>query len=475
MILSTVASIFYTQVFFSCFTGFLIRLVDSLWKGEIMSDIENLWKGILENLKETVSRSCIETWIMQLELKSVDDNRLIFIAPNTFIKNIIKKSYKDSIEKSAKLIDPGIISAEFFCPSDNYEYRQNVKNYIEHEAINPNLNPYYTFNKFIPGEENLYLFEHAKRVSEFPGEVYNPFFIYGNTGLGKTHLLNSIGNAILKNDPYKKVLYVTSEEYTNDFINGLQDKEAEKFRRKYRDLDCLILDDIQFLAEKGLTQEEFFHTFNALFAGKKQIILAADRTPVEIKNFQDRLISRFVSGLIIGIKEPNLETRIAILRSKAKDQNLEEAEEGVFEYVAKRVQNNVRQLEGALMSMKALLDGSQKISREIAVKALEDIYKSYNREISIDMIKKEVASYFSISLDELNSRKKSNNIAYPRQIAMYLARVLTDISYPKIGEAFGGKDHSTVIYAFDKINERRNFDENLKVALSDIEEKIRKS
>ena len=337
------------------------------------------------------------------------------------------------------------------------------------------MNPYFTFNRFIPGDANLYVFENSKRIAENPGLLYNPFFLFGNTGLGKTHLINAIGNKMLKEHKDFRLLYVSSEEFTNELISCLQNKKMRSFKEKYRSLDCLIMDDIQFLSDKDQTQEEFFHTFNALYTSNKQIIIASDRSPSEIKNVQDRIISRFQSGLTIEVKQPPLETRIAILKAKAVEEKLDVDDE-VLAYIAKRAKQNIRQLEGALMGVKAaseMEDGTKlDITVDLAKSALDFMSQTEEKEVNIDSIKESVAKYFNITVDDINSKRKNSDIAIPRQIAMYLARVHTDLSYPKIGEAFGGRDHSTVIYAYEKILKGRKSNQHLRDSIDNLEKII---
>lgn len=441
-----------------------------------MNKAKTLFASCLEGLKEDIPLNNIDLWVSVLEPVSVDGSTMVLLAPNIFIKSIVEYNYKDLIKKKLIDMDEGISDVKVLDPSKGYEYKQSVEEISKKTGdILPNLNPYFTFNRFIPGDANLYVFENSKRIAENPGLLYNPFFLFGNTGLGKTHLINAIGNKMLKEHKNFRLLYITSEEFTNELISCLQNKKMKAFKEKYRSLDCLIVDDIQFLSEKEQTQEEFFHTFNALYTNNKQIIIASDRSPSEIKNVQDRIISRFESGLTIEVKQPPLETRIAILKAKADEENLN-VDDTVLSYIAKRAKQNIRQLEGALMGVKAASekeDGSKlEITVDLAKSALDFMSQSEEKEINIDSIKDSVSRYFNITVDDMNSKRKNSDIAIPRQIAMYLSRVHTDLSYPKIGEAFGGRDHSTVIYAYEKILKEKKSNQHIKDAIDNLEKII---
>lgn len=441
-----------------------------------MNKAKSLFASCLEGLKEDIPLNNIDLWISVLEPVNLEDGVLSLLAPNVFIKNIVEFNYKETIKSKLIAMEEGVSEIKILDPSEGYEYKQSVEETSRKTGdIIPNLNPYYTFNRFIPGDANLYVFENSKRIAENPGLLYNPFFLFGNTGLGKTHLINAIGNKMLKEHKDFRLLYVSSEEFTNELISCLQNKKMRSFKEKYRSLDCLIMDDIQFLSDKDQTQEEFFHTFNALYTSNKQIIIASDRSPSEIKNVQDRIISRFESGLTIEVKQPPLETRIAILKAKADEEKLNVDDE-VLSYIAKRAKQNIRQLEGALMGVKAaseMEDGTKlDITVELAKSALDFMSQTQEKEVNIDSIKESVARYYNITVDDINSKRKNSDIAIPRQIAMYLARVHTDLSYPKIGEAFGGRDHSTVIYAYEKMLKGKKSNQHLREAIDNLEKII---
>jgi chromosomal replication initiator protein len=345
-------------------------------------------------------------------------------------------------------------SGSFERTSSSYNNQQTPEN-------SSNLNPKYTFETFVIGESNRFAHAASVAVAEAPAQRYNPMFIYGGVGLGKTHLMHAIGHYTLEQWPNKKVVYVSCEKFTNDFIDSIQNKNNISFRNKYRNVDVLLIDDIQFIAGKEGTQEEFFHTFNALHDANKQIVISSDRPPKEIPTLEERLRSRFEWGLITDIQAPNLETRIAILKKKANTENID-INNDVLVFIANKIQSNIRELEGALIRVNAFSRlTNQPIDVDLATDALKDIISARKPEvITIDLIKEVTAKYFNIEVNDFNLKKRTKSIAYPRQVAMYISREMTELSLPKIGEEFGGRDHSTVIHAIDKINKEmeNNFD-----------------
>ncbi|HKO32239.1 MAG TPA: chromosomal replication initiator protein DnaA, partial [Candidatus Limnocylindria bacterium] len=336
-----------------------------------------------------------------------------------------------------------------------------------------NLNPRYTFSNFIVGSANRLAHAAALSVAERPGHAYNPLFLYGGVGLGKTHLMHAIGNAVAAKFPRKRILYATSEKFTNDFINSIREQKMEDFRNRYRRIDVLLIDDIQFIAERERTQEEFFHTFNAIHEAGKQIVLSSDRPPKAITTLEERLRSRFEWGLIADLTPPDLETRIAILRSKAEDQlNLIPAE--VIEFIARKVVSNVRELEGALNRVIAYASMSgMPINNELASAVLSNVmYNPKKRSITPQRIVRAVADYYGVNLDQLRSSKRDRAIVVPRQIAMYLIREETDISLLRIGAELGGRDHSTVLHACDKIARELAENDEMRREISAVREMI---
>ncbi len=336
------------------------------------------------------------------------------------------------------------------------------------------LNDKYTFDTFVIGSGNRFAHAASLAVAEAPAKAYNPLFIYGGVGLGKTHLMHAIGHYVLDHNPDAKVVYLSSEKFTNEFINSIRDNKAENFRSKYRNVDVLLIDDIQFLAGKEQTQEEFFHTFNTLHEESKQIIISSDRPPKEIPTLEDRLRSRFEWGLITDITPPDLETRIAILRKKAKAEGLEISND-VMLYIANQIDTNIRELEGALIRVVAYSSlTNQDIDPSLAAEALKDIIPNTRpKVVTIQQIKELVGERYQIKLAEFAAKKRTKSIAFPRQIAMYLSRELTDFSLPKIGEEFGGRDHTTVIHAHEKISKMIDADQLLQRDIEDLKEKLK--
>ncbi|MEK4563089.1 chromosomal replication initiator protein DnaA, partial [Alkalicoccobacillus gibsonii] len=338
------------------------------------------------------------------------------------------------------------------------------------------LNGKYTFNTFVIGSGNRFAHAASLAVAEAPAKAYNPLFIYGGVGLGKTHLMHAIGHYVMEHNPKAKVVYLSSEKFTNEFINSIRDNKAVNFRNKYRNVDVLLIDDIQFLAGKEQTQEEFFHTFNALHEESKQIVISSDRPPKEIPTLEDRLRSRFEWGLITDITPPDLETRIAILRKKAKAENLDIPNE-VMLYIANQIDTNIRELEGALIRVVAYSSLINKdMNADLAAEALKDIIpNSKPKMLTIADIQKLVGDYYQVKLDDFKAKKRTKSVAFPRQIAMYLSRELTDSSLPKIGSEFGGRDHTTVIHAHEKISKLLGTDEDLQQKVQAITEQLRGS
>ena len=404
--------------------------------------------------------------------------------PNAFTQEILEKRYKDLVANSIKAICSKLYNIEFLIASEiqNSEENQSEtkdsnlkgnKKFIVNDEMTNNLNPKYTFDSFVIGNSNRFAHAASLAVAESPAKAYNPLFIYGGVGLGKTHLMHAIGHYVLKNNPNAKVVYVSSEKFTNELINAIKDDKNEEFRNKYRNVDILLIDDIQFIAGKERTQEEFFHTFNALHDANKQIILSSDRPPKEIPTLEDRLRSRFEWGLIADIQVPDFETRMAILKKKADVEKLSVANE-VMVYIATKIKSNIRELEGALIRIVAYSSlTNREITVDLASEALKDIIsKKQGKHITIEIIQDIVASYFNLRVDDLKSQRRTRNVSYPRQIAMYLSRKLTDMSLPKIGEEFGGRDHTTVIHAYEKISDNLNRDETLQHTIDDLTKKL---
>jgi len=403
--------------------------------------------------------------------------------PNDLVRKMLEDRYKELIKEGfLKLLNKDL-SVEIVVDSENIDLEDNQNKTLlnsntsrnsDNDFVSTPLNPKYTFDTFVIGNSNRFAHAASLAVAEAPAKAYNPLFIYGGVGLGKTHLMHAIGHFILDNNPDAKVLYVSSEKFTNELINSIRDDRNVQFRNKYRNIDVLLIDDIQFIAGKERTQEEFFHTFNALHEASKQIIISSDRPPKEIPTLEERLRSRFEWGLITDIQPPDLETRIAILRKKAKMENLEIPNE-VMVYIAKKIKTNIRELEGALIRIMAYSSLTNKeINVELAKEALKDILpESKAKKIDIPLIQKIVGEFYNLSIEDFKSKKRTRAVAYPRQIAMYLSRELTDHSLPKIGEEFGGRDHTTVLHAYDKISKDIEAKPSLKKRIDEIINKIK--
>jgi chromosomal replication initiator protein len=434
-----------------------------------------IWQKALAILETQLTKPSFETWLKSTTLLSFDGNLVTIGVANEFAKDWLESRYANLIRTTVRNILNQEVQIRFVLPdqidtSQTPKHTQTFRNERNYEDLNATqLNPKYTFESFVIGNSNRFAHAASLAVAEAPAKAYNPLFIYGGVGLGKTHLMHAIGNYVLEQKPRARVLYVSSEKFTNELINAIRDDKNVDFRNRYRNIDVLLVDDIQFVAGKERTQEEFFHTFNALYEANKQLILSSDRPPKEIPTLEDRLRSRFEWGLITDIQAPDLETRIAILRKKAKLEDLEVPNE-VMVYIADKIQSNIRELEGALIRVVAYSSlTSNEITTELAAEALKDILPSAKpRQISINLIQQIVAEYYSIPLSDFKAKKRTRAVAFPRQIAMYLSRELTDFSLPKIGEEFGGRDHTTVIHAHDKILNDSKKDPNLEAILNEI-------
>ncbi|MGL4772121.1 MAG: chromosomal replication initiator protein DnaA [Clostridium sp.] len=448
------------------------------------ADLKQIWEKTLDIIKSEMSEVSFNTWIKSCNPVSISYDTITISVPNSFTQDILEKRYKDLVANCIKAVCNKLYNIDFVIeseliieeevPKKEQKTKEREKNtIIVNDEMSTTLNPKYTFDSFVIGNSNRFAHAASLAVAESPARAYNPLFIYGGVGLGKTHLMHAIGHYILQNNPNAKVVYVSSEKFTNELINAIKDDKNEEFRNKYRNVDVLLIDDIQFIAGKERTQEEFFHTFNALHDADKQIILSSDRPPKEIPTLEDRLRSRFEWGLIADIQVPDFETRMAILKKKADVEKLNVANE-VMVYIATKIKSNIRELEGALIRIVAYSSLTNRdITVDLASEALKDIIsKKQSKHITIDSIQDIVSSYFNLRIEDLKSQRRTRNVAYPRQIAMYLSRKLTDMSLPKIGEEFGGRDHTTVIHAYEKISEKLNSDESLQHTINDITKKL---
>lgn len=444
------------------------------------TQVKELWEKTLNTLKGELTEVSFNTWIKSIEPISLEDSNLRLGVPNNFTKDILENRYKDLIINSVKSVSNKTYNIDFFIISEeaiekdaSKKQEEQKPTLVVNDEMSAILNPKYTFDSFVIGNSNRFAHAASLAVAESPAKAYNPLFIYGGVGLGKTHLMHAIGHYIQNVNSKSKVVYVSSEKFTNELINSIKDDKNVEFRNKYRNVDVLLIDDIQFIAGKERTQEEFFHTFNALYEANKQIILSSDRPPKEIPTLEDRLRSRFEWGLIADIQAPDFETRIAILKKKADVENLNIPND-VMVYIATQIKSNIRELEGALIRIVAYSSlTNREINVDLAAEALKDIISSRNtRQITIELIQDIVSSYYSLKIEDFKSSRRTRNVAFPRQIAMYLCRKLTDTSLPKIGEEFGGRDHTTVIHAYEKISQSLKKDENLQNTVTELTKKI---
>ena len=446
-----------------------------------MENIEDLWSRVLQEIEKKISKPSFETWLKATKAYSLKEDTLTIVAPNEFARDWLESKYSGLIMDTVLEITGAELIIRFILPQNHIEemamnipaVKEKVKIDEPIEFGQSMLNPKYTFDTFVIGSGNRFAHAASLAVAEAPAKAYNPLFIYGGVGLGKTHLMHAIGHYVLEHNPNAKVVYLSSEKFTNEFINSIRDNKAVEFRNKYRNVDVLLIDDIQFLAGKEQTQEEFFHTFNTLHEESKQIVISSDRPPKEIPTLEDRLRSRFEWGLITDITPPDLETRIAILRKKAKAEGLDVPNE-VMLYIANQVDTNIRELEGALIRVVAYSSLINKdINASVAAEALKNLITAAKPKIlSIQDIQRTVGEFFNIKLDDFKAKKRTKSVAYPRQVAMYLSRELTDHSLPKIGEEFGGRDHTTVIHAHEKISKLVETDIQLQAQLKEINEKL---
>jgi len=426
--------------------------------------LEDIWNSCLSKIEEKVGNSIAELWFKPIKLLQVKERQATIDIPNRFFRDWIEENYPYLIAESlgSTLGFPIDILYKSEAKLDPVIKKMDMKLETRRQSLAKRgiyLNPKYTFENFVVGTSNQFAQAAAHSVSVAPGKTYNPLFLYGGVGLGKTHLIHAVGNAIIDRNPGLTVLYVSSEQFTNEVVSALRHDKMGEFKEKYRNVDVLLLDDIQFIANKTATQEEFFHTFNALYERQKQIVVSSDRPPKEITAVTDRLRSRFTMGLIADIQPPEIETKIAILLKKAATERINIPEDTAY-YLASKVKSNVRELEGCLIRLgaQASLTG-RPIDIEMAKSILRDLIEEDEKPITVDHIQKIVCDYFGIKMIDMKAKKRTKEVALPRQIAMYLTKQLTEMSLSDIGKGFGGKDHATVIYACKQIEEKRAKDE----------------
>lgn len=440
-----------------------------------MTDVESFWKSLETAYQSVLSAPSFDAWIKTTNPLKLENDQLWLEVPSAVHKDYWEKNLAAKIVEIGFQLTGSEIIPHFVVSGDSAmmapeleEPKPEPKEFLEH-GKKAMLNPKYSFDTFVIGKGNQMAHAAALVVAEDPGSIYNPLFFYGGVGLGKTHLMHAIGHQMLQNQPNAKVKYVSSETFTNEFINSIQTKKSEEFRNEYRNVDLLLVDDIQFLAEKEATLEEFFHTFNDLYNENKQIVLTSDRPPNDIPKLPERLVSRFAWGLSVDITPPDLETRIAILRKKADAERLEIPDD-TLSYIAGQIDSNIRELEGALVRVQAFATiNGQDITTSLAADALKSLKSAGSKnDLSILQIQEEVAKYYHIHLKDLKGKKRVKSIVVPRQISMFLSREMTDSSLPKIGAEFGGKDHTTVIHAHEKIQQLMENDPTIQKEVNEI-------
>ncbi|HKM39660.1 MAG TPA: chromosomal replication initiator protein DnaA [bacterium] len=439
---------------------------------------DKLWQRALNQMEHELGRTSYDNWLRPTRAVAIVGNNLLVSVPNPYTREWLETSYSSLIARALQETGAADLQVHYLIPGDEDEplaVQPQAPTRASLVDERPNLNPKYTFDTFVVGNSNRFAHAASLAVAETPSRSYNPLFIYGGVGLGKTHLMHAIAHHILDGAPRNRVVYVSSETFTNELINCIKDDRINEFRAKYRERDVLLIDDIQFLEGKERTQEEFFHTFNSLYEASRQIIVSSDRAPKELSTLEDRLRSRFEWGLITDIQSPDLETRVAILRKKAQLEQLAVPDESL-EYIAIRITSNIRELEGALTRLVAYAQlHSSPITAELTETALQNILPERKRQpITISRIQNLVAKEFDLEAQDLCAKRRTRNLVIPRQIAMYLSRELTDASLPKIGDAFGGRDHTTVMYSCDKVaaemkgsSELRNLLDRLTAVLQD--------
>jgi chromosomal replication initiator protein len=449
-----------------------------------MYNVEEVWKKVVDNLRQQMVPETFNLWIQPLKAVALADGKFVLEVPNKYFSDWLRSHQRDAIERLLKQETQIDLRLEFREVQDLTPILKKVEDIQEPVAaaqpvkVQPDeqFNPRYVFDRFVVGASNRFAHASCEADARDPGQQFNPLFLYGGVGLGKTHLLHGIGNYIRKNNPSARVLYVTSEKFINEFIDSLRFEKPASFRNKYRNLDCLLIDDIQFLVGRQSSQEEFFYTFNTLYDSRKQVVITSDRPPKELPTLEPRLISRFEWGVIADIQAPDLETRMAILRKKAEEERLYIPDDVIL-YIATQVKSNIRELEGSLLRITAFsaftgtpltVDSVQKILKDV-VRPPDDA-----APITIERIQKIVAKHFNLDVKDMKSKRRTDAVAFPRQIAMYLARTLTDeFSTTEIGEAFGGKDHTTVMHACNKIKSRMTTDPYFVAKINQISQEIR--
>ena len=440
--------------------------------------LEDIWNKSLKQIEERVGGNIIDLWFRPIKLAQFKDQQAMIEIPNRFFKDWIEDNYPDIVAEAVGIVTGGPVAIRYRIAEkvDPAVRKMDMRLETRRQKLASRgiyLNPKYTFENFVIGQSNQFAHAAAKAVAEAPGKIYNPLFIYGGVGLGKTHLITAIGNAVIDKKPDISVIFASAEQFTNEVVSAIRHEKMGELKEKYRNIDLLLLDDIHFIANKTQTQEEFFHTFNTLYERQKQIVISSDRPPKEIGAVTDRLRSRFSMGLIADIQPPELETKVAILQRKSEIEKIFIPEDVAY-YLASKVKSNIRELEGCLIRLGAQSSLTGKpINTDMAKHVLKDLIEDDERPVTTDQIQKVVAEHFAIKLSDMKAKKRTKEVALPRQIAMYLSKQLTNLSLSDIGKNFGGKDHATVIYACKQIEERRAKDETFNKMIENLIRKIK--
>jgi len=439
---------------------------------------EEIWHKSLAQIEERVGSNIIDLWFRPIKLSQIKEQQATIEIPNRFFKDWIEDNYPDIIADSIGRIlgTPLTVRYKIAEKMDPTVRKLDIRLESRRQKLASRgiyLNPKYTFENFVIGQSNQFAHAAAKAVAEAPGKIYNPLFIYGGVGLGKTHLMTAIGNAVIDKKPDISVIFVSAEQFTNEVVSAIRHQKMGELKEKYRNLDLLLLDDIHFIANKTQTQEEFFHTFNTIYERQRQIVISSDRPPKEIGAVTDRLRSRFSMGLIADIQPPELETKVAILQRKAETEKIFVPEDVAY-YLASKVKSNIRELEGCLIRLGAQssLTG-RPINKDMAKNILQDLIEDDEKPVTTDQIQKIVSEHFAIKLSDMKAKKRTKEVALPRQIAMYLSKQLTNLSLSDIGKNFGGKDHATVIYACKQVEEKRAKEETFNSMIESLIRKIK--
>lgn len=441
--------------------------------------IEDIWNKSLSRIEGKVGSNVFDLWFKPIRLSSLKDQTAVLEIPNRFFQQWIDDSYPLIIKESLETVIGHPVTLRYNVEEKQNKTQNKIIEKIEQKKIKLAnkgifLNPKYSFASFVTGNSNQFAHAASMAVADGPGKTYNPLFLYGGVGLGKTHLMHAIGNRVLETKHDLSVLYISSEQFTNEVVTAIRHDKISDLKDRYRNVDLFLLDDVQFIANKERTQEEFFHTFNFLYEKQKQIVISSDRPPREISDITDRLRSRFTMGLIVDIQPPDIETKLAIIYKKAELMAIRKIPEDVAMFLATKIRSNIRELEGCLIRIaaQASLTGEE-INLETTKKILKDIIQDADKPLTVEMVLKAVCDFYNLKVSEIKAKRRTRDIALPRQVAMYLAKQATTSSLSDIGKCFGGKDHSTVLYACRQMEERRTKDETFNRMIENLLQKIR--